>query len=359
MENDKEVIKEEEQTFSGTIYLFYVLDMGDDVNLEQVKNNTSIHCISRDWPKYLKSYHRPLTIELPTQHCKTKALYANLHHFGALSIVYQIPFRGTLSSLREKLNDLDAQYKEQSIEDAHNLFNKIEKHIDQPKFFHLLNSYLVIAIDPEADVSAQQLRENHGSLIASTLRFEKTSISPFQVEDILKSATGYYREDLVIIDTEAAFVYDKEATELIDFFELATVEQLELRYFDQLLDNKLDALYLQKTEKGSLRSNLPLVGTVYDSVGELSKLKVDISVITERLGSSIKTVGEVYYSEIYELLVEKLELNSLRKSIEKKLGIIRDVRSIFQNKINHIREFLLSALIIVLIMIELLVAVFK
>ncbi len=349
-----------EQIFSGNIYLFYAFDMGDDVNLTQIQKMASIHSTTREVPKYLKSYHKPTTIQLPAaQSGNQGSFYANLYHFGAVSIAYKIPFNGTLQTLRDTLNDLDAQYQKQSTDDAYQLFKKIKDSLSQPKFFHQKTSYLAITIEPHPEVPAAQLREMYGSLIASTLRFEKTTISPFQVEDILESATGYYREDLVIIDTEAAFVYDKEAHELLDFFELATVQQLELRYFDQLLDRKLDAVYGTALQKPSFKNCLPFIGTVYDPIGELSKLKVDISVITERLGNSIKTVGEVYYSEIYDLLVEKLELDILRGSVEKKLGIIRDVRTIYQNKINTIRDDTFSTLIILLIFIELVVAIVK
>ncbi len=349
----------EEQLFSGIIYLVYAFDMGDDINLESVGQSSVVHTISREWPKYLKSYHKPLSIELPSKHRGTKALYANLHHFGAISIVYSIPFKGSLQSLRDKLNDLDGQFQEQSVDDAHRLFNKIEKYITQPKFFHQRNSYSVIAIDPDVTVPAKQLREQYGPLIASTLRFETTTISLFQIEDILESATGYYRNDLVVIDTEAAFVYDHHANELIDFFEIAIIDQLELRYFDQLLDRKLDEVYNGTLQQPRFKNCLPFVGTMYDPIGELSKLKVDVSVITERLGSSIKTVGEVYYSEIYGLLTEKLELEALRQSVAKKLAIIRDVRTIYQNKVNSIREDILSVLIIILIFTELVVGLLK
>jgi hypothetical protein len=104
---------------------------------------------------------------------------------------------------------------------------------------------------------------------------------------------------------------------------------------------------------------MPFIGIMYDPISELSKLKVDISVITERLGSSIKTVGDVYYSEIYDLLVTKLELDALRKAIDKKLSIIREVRTIYQEQVNAIREDLLSVLIIILIFTELVVGIVK
>jgi len=349
----------EEHIFSGVIYLVYAFDIGDDINLDAARKCPSIRTLQRDWPKYLKSYHKPLLIDVTHSEVPIKAKHINLHHYGALSMIYPVAFTGTLTSLRNTLNDVDAQYQKQSVADAHQIFKKIEKNIGQPKFFHQRNAYLVMTINPDAKVPAQKLREEYGGLIASTLRFEKTNISSYQVEDILESATGYYRDDLVIIDTEAAFAYDHQAHDLLDFFELAITQQLELRYFNHLLDRKLDEVYNGILQQPSFKNCLPFIGTMYDPIGELSKLKVDISVITERLGSSIKTVGEVYYSEIYDLLAEKLELNELRESVEKKLSIVREIRTIYQSKVNSIREDILSVLVIILIFIEVLVGLFK
>lgn len=346
-----------DEVFSGTLYLIYAFDIGDDVDLEKIRFSQKMHTISRDIPHYLKSYHRPLTVEVPTE--GTKPLYANIHHFGAVSIVYQVSFKGTLTALRDKLNNANDEFKEQSVDDVHTLFRSIKKFITKPKFFHQSSSYSVVQITPDNKIDSAQLRKDYGYIIASALRFEKSNMSPFQVEDILESATGYYRNELVIIDTEAAFMYDKDPHELLDFFELALVQQLELRYFDKLLEQKLDELYYKAMKAPSLWSYLPFVGSNFDPISELSRLKVDISVIIERLENSIKTGGEAYYSEIYQLLFEKLELETWKKSVEKKLSIIRDVRTIYQNKINAIREDMLSVLIIILIFIELVVGIMK
>ncbi len=344
---------QDEHVFTGNIYLLHAFDIGDAINLEQVKASNQIHTTARIWPKYFKHYHIPLTVDLEAGKNGIKCMRANIHHFGAVSCIYKVPFSGTLTALRDKLNKLDEQYESQSAHDANGLFKRIKQFTNQAKFYHHRSSYLVIHIDPQGDMlDSTRLQEQYGPIIASSLRFETITISKFQINDILQSTTGYYREDLVIIDTEAAFVYDEECYELLDFFEFALIQQLELQYFDKLLDTKLDDVYEHAIQPRSFYNYLPFVGTVYDPLSELTKLKVDISVITERLDNSIKLAGEAYYSEIYRLLVRKMELETWRSSVEKKLAIVRDVRSIYQNKINSIREDMLSVLIIVLIFIE-------
>jgi hypothetical protein len=354
--------KDMDTIFSGNIYLLYAFDMGDDIDLEKVKKIKSVYTCPRTWPKHFKYFHLPLTIELPqSKSPETLRCYrANIHHFGAISLVYKIPFKGYLDGLQNKINTLNTQYHQQSVDDAKKLFHKIKRCIKQPKSFHHRNSYVVTHIDPQTELfSSKELVDKYSKTITAALRFEKQAISDFQMQETLQSTTGYYQEDLVIIDTESAFVYDDEAEELLDFFEQGLIQQLELQYFDKLLDKKLDHVYNETLAKQPLYAYMPFVGMLYDPLSELSKLKVDISVITERLNNSIKLTGEAYYSKVYDLLVKKLELESWRRSVEKKLSIIKDVRSIYQNKVNSIREDLLSTLIIVLIMIEVVIGFFK
>jgi uncharacterized Rmd1/YagE family protein len=192
------------------------------------------------------------------------------------------------------------------------------------------------------------------------LRFETESLSEIQRDEILESAMGYYRGDLIVIDTAAAFVYDSEYLETLDLFEFANIQHLELQYFDRVLDQSLNAIYEEKVRKLSLKAYIPFIGTLSRSpVDELGKLRADISVITERLESSIKLVAEPYFSELYMLLQDKLDLKNWQEGIEKKLAIVTDIRTVFQHKVDAAREDILSVLIAILIMIELIVAILR
>ena len=52
------------------------------------------------------------------------------------------------------------------------------------------------------------------------------------------------------------------------------------------------------------------------------------------------------------MIITQFDLRSWQKSINKKLNIIKDIRYVYQNKVDANREDLLSVLIIILIMIE-------
>jgi len=342
-------------TFSGNIFIFYAFDAGDDINLEKIEKTGALKSIPISLPKYFKNYHIPLAVELQTSHCTS----CKIHNFGVISLTYKIPFTNTLEDLRKYFNEITNNYQEQSLLDAKSIFEKIRKHIVQPNFFQTRSSYVMIQVDPQPKkIGLVQLQKQYGNIIASTLRFETEALAEYQENALLDSAIGYFRGDLVIIDTDVAFVYDDEYEEILDLFEFANIQQLELRFFDRLLSQQLNVIYEGEVSRLPLRSYLPFLGTIMsDPIAQLGKLKADISVITERLESSVKLAGEPYLSELYEELVNKLDLKNWRDGIDRKLKIIEDIQTVYQHKIDTNREDILTILIIVLIFIELVIGI--
>lgn len=345
--------------FSGNIIIFHAFDIGDDINLDKLEALKTITIIPTQFPKYFRKYHVPLTIELPHPNESAHCTGCKLYRFGAMSLTYKIPFHDTLENIRKEFDQIYNLYKEQSIIDARIVFNKIYPFVNKARFFHTNASYIVIQVDQKNDdMDPVMLQKKLGGVIASTLRFETETLSEEQKNDILDSAIGYFRGDLVIVDTDVSFVYDTEYHEIMDLFEFANIQQLELHYFDRALDQKLNYIYENRTEKFKIRNFLPFVSSLEsDPINVLSKLQVDISVIIERLESSVKLSGEPYFAELYDLLTKRLELDSWRNSVDRKLSIIKDVQSNYRNRIDSNREDMLTVLIIILIFIELLVGI--
>lgn len=359
-ESSKEKSLSPDHEFSGHIYIFHAFDIGDDINLEKVEQMRAIKAIPLSLPKYFKNYHSPLAIELPHPNESARCVSCKIHNFGAVSLTYKIPFTGTFETLRQYFYDMHYQYQEQSVADVKLVFKKIEKFITQPKFFQIRSSYNILQINPEPKrIDLVQLQKQFGGLIASTLRFETETLSEYQKNEMLDSAIGYYRGNLVIVDTDTTFIYDDEYQDLLEFVEFANLQQLELHYFDRLLDQRLNKIYEGKVAKRvPLLAYFPFIDTkATDPIATLGKLKVDISVITERLEGSIKVAGDPYYTEIHDQLIQKLDLKSWQQSIERKLDIIKDVLLVYQHKTDVIRENILEVLIVILIFIELVIGI--
>lgn len=347
-----------EREFSGHIYIFQAFDVGEDINLHALERSRVIQDVPLQLPKFFKHFHVPLAVELPHPHETSAWVSSKIYNFGVISSTYRVPFDGSFEELQKTIWSLYAKFQEQSVSDAHTIYKRIKPFIAQPKFFHLRTSYTVIQVNPVDDIQETiLLKKYYGDQIASLLRFEEERLSDSQKQDILEASAGYYRGDLVVVDNEATFIYDDEFADYLDLFEFANIQQLELRYFDRLLDRQLYHIYERRVGRLPLKSYIPFFGHfIADPVVELGKLKADISVITEQLQGSIKISGDRYFSEIYGLLSEKLDLSSWVGSINNKLEILKDIRLVYQSRLDNIRGDLVSTLIILLIWMEFMVA---
>lgn len=344
---------EQDHIFSGSIYVFHALDVGDDINFEKIRKIANLTTAPYQIPKYFKNYHAPLSVKLPSTTTSPNCISCKIHNFGAISLTYKLDFSDTLYGLRSKLSALENAYQEQSLKDCTALFPLIEHAIAKPQFFQTRSSYVVIQVNPQPDtISLNDLKEKYGSIIASALRFEIQSLSEYQKDEILESVTGYFRGDLLIIDTDASFVYDAEYEEILEFFEFANIQLLELRYFDHVLDQRLNKIYEGEMHRQQ-QSYIPLFGLFSkDPIADLGKVKAEISVIVERLQDSIMLAGEPYFTEIHNLLVDRLDIQTFKESINRKLEIIQGILVTQQHHTEVMRGNLLEILIIILISME-------
>lgn len=346
----------------GNLLLFFAYDIGEEIDLELVKSKGLLNVNDAYLSSYFKNYHIPLSfsmkdegeeVVLPAAQGQSR-ISSKLYNFGVLSFCYRVPFEAKFEDLKTKIIEVERYFRDKSDHDAKRVVHDLMPAIRKPRFYNSKNSYLAVHVNPlTGQLTPQEFKERYGERIASLLRFETQNLSEYQKKDILDSTTGYYGEDMVIIDTEASFVYDEEYVEALEFFEYANIEKVELQYFDRLLDQKLNYFYTQDSYKVPWVAYFPLIGERMDlPVSRLVKLRVDISVVTERLENSIKSTGDSFFLTMYSMLVKKMLIKDARDSINRKLNIIKDLYTVYQDRLDTIHEELLTVVIIVLIAVE-------
>ncbi len=359
--------------FSGNILLFYSFDVGDEINLEKIKKTGLLNIKPVPLSPYFKNYHIPLSFSLSSNEVdydkelqkktgikNVSCLMSKVHSFGVLSFCYKVPFDDSLETLKLKLIEITNIFREKSKQDAKSIFDKILSTVNKPCFYNLENFYFSVQVDPLGEqVNPKEFKEKHGREIAALLRLERESLSSYQLKEILEATTAYSDEDFMILDTEASFIYDNEYYEVLEFLEFANIQLLELRYFDRILDEKLNHFYIQKHYKIPLIAYLPFFGEKFLRIFLLSQLRVDISVITERLEYSIKMAGDTYFTEVYFILRDQLSLDDWRESINRKLEIINDIYTVYQDRLDIIHDEILTMVIIILIAMEAAIAFWK
>lgn len=351
---------------SGNLLLFFAYDIGDEIDNDLVKNKGLLNVNDAYLSSYFKNYHVPLSfsirddadeVVLPAVQGQSR-ISSKLYNFGVLSFCYRVPFETTFEDLKSKIIEVERYFTSKSDHDARRVFHDLMPAIRKPRFYNSKSSYLAVHVNPMKDLfTPETLKERYGERIASLLRFETQNLSEYQTEEILASTTGYYGGDMVIIASDASFIYDDEYVEALEFFEYANIEKVELQYFDRLLDQKLNYFYSQDSYKVPWVAYFPLLGERMDlPVSRLVKLRVDISVVTERLENSIKSTGDSFFLTMYSMLVKKMLIKDTREAINRKLNIIKDLYTVYQDRLDTIHEELLTIVIIVLIAVEVIAA---
>lgn len=356
----------------GNILLFHAFNIGESIDVPLVKSRKLVATNASVAFPHFKNYHVPLFIQLPSRNKssvpsiekekfipRTDCLYSRIHDFGVISFCYKIPFQASIDTLKIKIIDIVGDYRKICEKDASFVFEKIISATKKPNFYNLKSEYYAIQVNslPEK-LDPEEFKEQFSSHITSMLRLETENLSDYQEEEILNSVTGYYGKDMIIIDSEGAFIFDDEYYEAIEFFELANIQKLSLQSFDQTLDQELNYLYKNEKYKISFISYVPLIGTSLDFLlARLVKLRLDVSVISERLSNSIKMVGDAYYAKLYAMLVAKLRLGEWKSSIDEKMAIINELYIIHKGRMDTIRMEMLEIFIIILFSAEIILAV--
>ncbi len=348
---------------SGNILIFYAFDIGDSIELNKIKSKRILKVNDMEPFPHFKNYHVPISVDITNfiERDPGVKVFAKIHSFGVISLTYIIPFAETFNTLKFKLIKLVEDHKLISKRDVRGLFSQIKALVIEPNFFNLKSTYYAVQADNKAlSINNKDLVKHYGHIITSLLRLETKSMSEYQVEEILQSSTAYYGSDLLVISAEGAFIYDSEYHEPLEFFELASIQKLELQSFDKLLDKKLNHFYNIDTYKVPLKSYIPLLGSRIESMlMDLAKLRVDISVITERLNNNVNMTGDSYFQKLYTMLVDVFKLKDWKSSIDEKLSIISEMYTVRKNRLDTVREEMLTLFIILLITVEVTIALFK
>lgn len=174
----------------------------------------------------------------------------------------------------------------------------------------------------------------HKEMIAGLLKSEKLALDLAEVDYTLASQIKYAQNDLVIVDWDGAFIFDKEGdyASTLELLQLANFQLLRYRILDKRIDERLHkianlvhespigkfSLFTKMDVKQALKENI-LVRSL--SISEFQALDRDI-----------KLIGDWYFARLYDLVSKKFKLEEWRKAIKEKLDAIEKIYQIASEK---------------------------
>ena len=350
----------------GKILVYRVYDIGSEIDLDKVealfedKKLKERFRLDRKHNMSLIISSSPVSVQLGTCNIQlidqavTAEMIAKVWHFGTVSLCFQIPItEGTswqdlvkIASWIEKDQQIEILARDKSRE----FQNDIQGAITIPNEWTLFEDYITYFIQefdgfngplstlPEkVDIPALILAESK-EILADTMK-----------KSILENVYQYSRDDLVVVDWNSALVVEPNGSMDVPLvIEFALNQLLEMRYYDDLLDQRLNTLYNEVVgRKKGLFSNK------YSRLAEeAGQIYLEISEIVENVENSFKTVGDFYLATIFRATSKRFRFDDWQKSINEKLGNLAEVSKLLHSEVNESRNQMLEITIVILITIE-------
>ena len=178
-------------------------------------------------------------------------------------------------------------------------------------------------------------------------------------DDLLRQRFSYYVDDLVVLTWDRAFIYEPRGeTDVIDVLEVANAQLLEMRYYDELLDDELPRMY-DLVETTRRTSNMLSSRQFAGLARRLYTLVAEVTELTEKVDNALQVTEDIYLARIYTAALELFRVPVVSAAVDRKLAIIRDTYAALYDEASGARAALMEMAVVILIVIELALALLR
>lgn len=357
---------------SGSVLVYRIFDIAEEIDLKGAETLLA-NLKGRETYKLPKFIDRalvvknppvafglpPVTVELECGTYRAEVL-GKIRDYGVLSLIYEIHLAPGTSW--EQLVALAADLEEGSEIDslaerqAQELYGTLGPILRRPTQWKVFEDYIIYFLQEfEGGVDASNLQAR-ANLPALLLAEDKVPIGAETKKSILENFYQYGEKDLALVEWNSALVVEPDGgREVPDILEFALTHLLEMRYYDDLLDNRLAQLYddIERSKGKMLR------GKFHELYSEASSRYIEFSEFIERVENSLKVVGDFYLATVYRAANRRFRLPDWQQNITRKMNILAQVSSLLQGEVNIRRSHWLEITIILLIAFEIVSALFR
>jgi hypothetical protein len=353
----------------GQVIAFFAFDIGYEIDLAQLSRLTAAvpaQPISRkkQTPPYLQYTKPPHILHLGAAsalQATAGTIQATAFDFGAVSLAYCWSIKPglPLDALPQLSRALyERSLERHALETIEQLLQQISPAVTRPGLAGLVEDYYLFLIEElNQECSAEAFLNQHRAMLAQTLRFETTPLSQAQQTDALSQSIAYYQNDLVLLDWNAAIIYDRDYEDTASVLELLNIELLEARYIDERLDTRItdySKLIRQRSEWP-----FPFRTPYKQTIQELTELRIESSLLAERVENSLKLIGDLYLARLHTAAAQRFYLHEWERIIAHKLEIISEFYQLLTDRVRTAQSQTLELIVILLILVELVLAFFR
>lgn len=354
----------------GRIVFYRLFDIASEIEINRIEKKATkgvkrLKLSKHPYMEALQFTNPPISFDLKSfkEEFNNKLMdvdvVAKLYDFGVLSLAFfiNLPKDYSFKELEATAYYIDTEkpLDKRAIEYVKEILHTFSDSIIEPgikeEFTEDYTVYFIEKLNPPMNANDFLKHYNPAKLLLN----ETKQLSEYTIEETLKYKFSYYPDDLVIVHLDNAFVIEPSgSSDLLDLLEFANAQILELRYYDSFLDNELNLIYKELSNRSgisilSLREHEKLARRLTETVTDLTE-------VTEKVNNALKVTEDVYYAKIYRTVMNLLRSKDWEDSIDNKLQVIINTYKMIYDEISTKREQLLELGIFLLIIIEIFLA---
>ncbi len=287
---------------------------------------------------------------------------ARLYDFGAVTIALRVAVTGApWGEFAARLNDVDRQV-ETDARTWDELLRQVRTLVGaaliRPEELRIQEEYIIGVVHAfDRPLSAAALQESVD--LVPLLSGEQRPLSDGARQDLLRQRFSYYTDDMVVLTWDRAFVYEPRGdSDVLDVLEVANAQLLEMRYYDELLDDELPRMY--DLVARARRTRTLLASKRFANLARrLHTLVAEVTELTERVDNALQVTEDVYLARIYAAALDLFRVRAVSVAVDRKLAIIRDTYSALYDESSASRTELMEMLIVILIVAEIVIALVR
>ena len=284
---------------------------------------------------------------------------ARLYDFGVVALALRVAVADvSWAEFSQQYNALDACAATADVPWAQWLADVraiVEPALQRPNASNLQEDYLfgiVQALDRPR--SGAELRDEAD--LVGLLGGETRPLSEGAARELLQRSFSYYADDLVVLTWDRAFIYEPRGdSDVANVIEVANAQLVELRYYDELLDDELPLMY-DRVEHARRASSLFASRRFAHLARRLYTLVAEVTELTEKVDNALQVTEDVYLARVYSAALEQFRVPNVGAAVDRKLAIIRDTYTALYDEASSQRAEILEIAIVLLIVIEIVLA---
>ncbi|MBI5223065.1 hypothetical protein HY990_01455 [Candidatus Micrarchaeota archaeon] len=353
----------------GWVYLYYVFDIANEIRLEKLEKVfgkrpvESQFTYKRITPNHVSYSQPPLSIKLGTRQKDLGdgvklnfRISAKFYDFGAVSFKLSFPFSGTFAELTKisaRING-NSDLEKDIRHELERIKAEIQDVLVGPAPNTLYEDYIVFHIQTlEKPAPALDFVTQNANALAKIIRSDSGELSDSLVKETLRNSLSYYVDDLVILDWSAALILDPfEITDTLEIIEFATIEALELRVYDSVLESELEKTYASIDKVNSQPWFILAIEPFSPVLMRLEATRMDVVEIIDKVENTLKLVGDPYPVRVYRSAAESFRIKEWKSNVKDKLDTMEEFYDTLVGRIQTNRLLLLEFFMLLIFLVE-------